>query len=251
MKNNLTTYALVIIICGVGLIALHAFGISTFAERPFAFVLARMAWPFSFVRSLFFYETDSSKFTIENHARAYCEMTVLDNKQLRALLSLNDLSPQKPIIASVVGFSDSIGRSHMIIDRGSTDGIREGMAALTAGPKLVGTVYSVGSATSEITLLSDDESSIIASVIKNDSELLGLVHGSYQISTLFDNVENTTQLEKGDTIITSSLNSTIPAGILIGTVHEIINTQNDVFQQATVNLAVKPETLRFVGIVQK
>lgn len=249
-RKSITFYVGMLTLCAV-LIALHSSGILAFIERPIGGVLAHSSALLASIRTLSQNNYVQQQTKRDEYIQALCSVKDQENKELRTLLNLKQHSLLQPIFATVIGFKDVLGKGRMLIDLGLSDDITEGMAVISSDQVLIGSIGLRGQASSEVILLSDDASSIIVSVKKNGVELLGIIHGSYQISTILDNVQNTIPLEQGDVIITSSLNLTIPEGLLIGTVQEVTSSQNDVFQKATVMPALRPESIRFVALVKK
>jgi len=94
---------------------------------------------------------------------------------LANLLSLKHKMPYKVVAASVIGRDPSNWAASLIIDKGSSSGIRRGAVSVSY-LGLVGRITDVRSDTSTVTLINDPNISVSARVQRSRQE--GLVCGS-------------------------------------------------------------------------
>lgn len=142
----------------------------------------------------------------------------LENARLEKLFSLKQRSAYKVIAARVIGRSPDSWSSSIIIDKGSYNGIKRGMAVISySGP--VGRVIETQKYTSKILLISDPNLGISAIVQRSRQE--GLVTGTLGTHLIMRYLSEESDIKVGDVIITSGLNPTYPKGLLIGSVVDL------------------------------
>jgi rod shape-determining protein MreC len=89
-----------------------------------------------------------------------------------------------------------------------------------------------------------------ASINRNQSsEVMGILKGQFGLSLIMDLIPLDKKISPGDPVITSGLESDIPAGLLIGYVENIETSPNQLFQKATVQPLADFEGLRIVTIL--
>jgi rod shape-determining protein MreC len=137
------------------------------------------------------------------------------------------------LAASVVSRDTSNVRSVVAIDRGSGDGVREGMIVVTEGRSLVGTVTKVLSDYSWVTLITDPKSAVSALVQESRAE--GVVAGNYGGSLNMEFVGQGAIVKNGDFVVTSGIGGGYPPGIVIGRVSGVAKAEQDLFQTVHVD----------------
>jgi len=137
------------------------------------------------------------------------------------------------LAASVVARDSSNLRALIAIDKGSSDGVREGMIIVSAGPSLVGRVSKTFDDYAWVTLITDPTSAVSARVQESRSE--GVVAGNYGGDLRMEFVGQGAAVKEGDFVLTSGVGGSYPEGIVIGRVSEISKTEQDLFQQVSVD----------------
>jgi rod shape-determining protein MreC len=135
--------------------------------------------------------------------------------------------------ASVVSRDSSNLRSLVAIDRGSSDGVKEGMIVVTEGRSLVGTVSKVYSDYSWIMLITDPKSAV--SAIVQESRAEGVVAGNYDGALNMEFVGQGAAVQQGDFVITSGVGGGYPPDIVIGRVSSVGTAEQDLFQHVKVD----------------
>ena len=154
-------------------------------------------------------------------------------EQLERLLEVKQgLSAQDFLGASVIARDSSNLRQMVAIDRGKDDGLKAGMPVLTEGRALVGTITRVESDHAWVTLVTDVDSAI--SSLTLESRANGVVSGGYNRRLSMEFVTQEAAVKEGDTVITSGLGGSYPAGLVIGRVTGIGGSRQEVFQKVTV-----------------
>ncbi len=134
--------------------------------------------------------------------------------------------------ASVVSRDTSNVRSVVAIDRGKSDGVKEGMIVVTEGRSLVGTVTKALNDYAWVTLITDPKSAVSALVQESRAE--GVVAGNYDGALNMEFVGQGAAVKQGDFVLTSGVGGGYPAGIVIGRVSTVQKTDQDLFQNVRV-----------------
>ena len=161
------------------------------------------------------------------------EEVIRENVRLEKLLKFKRELIYSSAVANVIGRDPSYWNSAMIIDKGSEDGIKRGMAVVNA-LGVVGKIAEVGRNKSKVILLTDPQFSV-AALIQGPRES-GLVSGTLQGVCRMRYIRPDAKVNIGDKVITSTLSSSFPEGLLIG---EIILI-DDQGQKPTVECLVRP-----------
>lgn len=143
-------------------------------------------------------------------------------QQLRALLNLQQHQPNMKIVsANVLYPGPSATEKFVIIDKGSADGIQEGMA-VTDPNSFVGLVTKVEEHQSKVTLAIDGSQSVGAQLLKSGD--VGIAWGMWQKGGRIElrHVDRAAHVDKTDMIVTASKSEArtakVPGGLIIGTV---------------------------------
>jgi rod shape-determining protein MreC len=174
--------------------------------------------------------TDNERLNAEI-ARLLEEST--QRQQLERLLDVkNSLSNHEFIAARVVSRDPSNLRDIVAIDRGRSDGLKPGMPVVTEGNTLVGTVSRVEDGHAWITLVTDVDSAVSSFVL--ESRAPGVVAGGYNRRLAMEFVGQDAVVKEGDTIVTSGLGGSYPAGLVIGRVTGVAGQRQDIFRSVRV-----------------
>jgi len=142
----------------------------------------------------------------------------LQNERFRKLLNFAEEGPYNTISANVIAGSPSLLRTEfLVIDKGTADGIKEGMP-VTTQDGIVGRVYIAGKNSSQIMLITDPISAVDAIVQRTRAR--GIVKGNIN-DCIMQYLENNFEIENGDKIISSGKDGYYPKGIVIGRVKKI------------------------------
>lgn len=154
-------------------------------------------------------------------------------KTLEELLGVRDAFPDATFLtADVVSRSPAELRDVVAIDRGSSDGVREGMVVLSAGRTLVGVVTQVTSGHAWVRLVTDPDSAV--SAVVQESRAAGVVVGTHEGAMEMQYVRQGMAVHEGDTVVTSSEGGKVPGGLVVGRVAAVASQEQDLFQRITV-----------------
>lgn len=139
-------------------------------------------------------------------------------ERLKALLELNSKNEDyKEVDAYIITWSSNDWTSTLTVNRGSNDGIQEGMCAITANGEMVGLVTEVGSNYSVIKTILD--SSLQISAIIATSGYNGMVQGAYGSDLdgmlRMDYLPSAAIIRNNDQVVTSG-STVYPRDLILG-----------------------------------
>lgn len=139
--------------------------------------------------------------------------------ELKRLLKWSEENPDLETVgADIIGQSPDNWQRLMIVNKGSSQGVKKYMSVVT-DEGLVGRVISVGSRSSVVQLVTDSRSGIGTRAFRTRET--GIVEGRNELIVRFIPMSEDAQLELGDTLVTSGMGGTCPAGIPVGKVCEV------------------------------
>jgi len=169
---------------------------------------------------------------------------VLANERLKKLLDLKNSLSAPSLTASVVGEDGSPWFKTIMIDRGTVDGLREGMP-VAAVDGVIGQLVKVADRSSRVLLITDHASGVAAIIQR--SRARGVVKGRGGGSCALEFSLPGEDVKVGDTVITSGIGRKFPKGLPIGEVTMVKKGEFGIFQTVevhpTVNLARLEEVL--------
>lgn len=152
--------------------------------------------------------------------------------ELRKQLDYRQRSTANLISASLSGYATDPTRSQLLINRGSHDGIMKGAPVVAGNGILFGMVLEVSSEKSIIMPLDDPRNSILVRVLRDGEDIHGIARGRFNVGVDLTFVPITEELHVGDIVVTSGIQESVPAGLVLGTITEVRKNQQDLFQSA-------------------
>jgi rod shape-determining protein MreC len=169
------------------------------------------------------------------------------NRRLQQLLEFRSTLPSDSMTASIIANSASTWFKSCLLDKGSADGVRKGMAAVTP-LGVVGQVVAVTPRTAKVLLLTDPNSGV--DVFVQRTRARGIVSGSLDNGTIMKYVKRTEDIQEGDRLVTSGLDGIFPKGIVVGAVIKVRKQTLGLFQSIEVLPAVSLARTEEVLIVK-
>lgn len=170
-----------------------------------------------------------------------------ENEELSKLLDLPYTEDSDAIAARVVSGSPGNFEWTAQIDRGTGDGVTEGMAVVT-GAGLVGRVVEASGSRATVLLLRDPESGV--AVVTESARTTGIAYGQTGQSTLtLDLVDAGVQVDEGELVFTSGRdNSRFPPSIPVAQVEKVKKgaLEQDIVLRPLVDL----DSLEFVKVLR-
>jgi len=136
-------------------------------------------------------------------------------QRLKKLLSLSDDYNYNFISARVIGREQAALSRVILINKGSSDGLKAGMPVV-APPGLIGRLVDVSWHVSKVMLFIDENSNIDAIVQRNRTQ--GIISGAGSRGLVLKYISKTQDVKEGDVIISSGMGGVFPKGMLIGQV---------------------------------
>jgi len=217
------------------------------------FILSRStSQTFKFLGSISELRQENERLLKENYSLSgelsFLKEQKKENETLRQQLNL-DLRKKFDLEASFVIGQDSqrLG-SWIMIDKGSSSGIKSGMPVIAFENILIGKVEEVNFKSSKINLLSYSESAVNA--FDSETGAKGIIKGEYNLGIVMDMISQEEAVNSGDTVMTSGLGSDMPKGLLIGRVQEVKSSEDNLFQKAIITPGVKYSKIDIVFVVK-
>jgi rod shape-determining protein MreC len=176
-----------------------------------------------------------------------------ENELLTGLLQLRNGLQFETRAATVIARESSEARRALVIDRGTSDGIKVGQIVITAGHALVGRVVEVGSSFAHVVLISDSTSTVIGQLLSTAST--GVVEGQLGGALVMRDVDVATTVTLGEEVFTAGIElgggirSPYPKGLLIGQVVDVDLDPNAVVQRLFLEPAAPLQRLEFLLVI--
>ena len=154
-----------------------------------------------------------------------------ENQILREALGIGLEKEFRLTLAEVVG--KDIGQDFILINKGSRDGMSEGMPAITQEKVLLGKIAEVYESFSRISLLTNEKSSFDVEVSNGD--ISGVAKGEGGLKLFLDFIPKDEEIKGGDLVISSSISGIYPKGLLVGLIKEVKKDDVRPFQQAEIS----------------
>jgi len=151
-------------------------------------------------------------------------------QRLKKLLAITNHDPSRFVTAKVIGREQAALSRTVLIDKGLSDGLQNGMPVI-AYPGLIGRLVDVSWHVSRVLLLIDENSNIDAIVQRNRTQ--GIISGAGSQGMILKYISKTQDVQKGDIMVSSGMGGVFPKGWLIG---QVINVDR---QDAGLFLKIK------------
>lgn len=168
----------------------------------------------------------------------------VENQRLRLLLSSPLRQDEYKKIAEVLTAEMDAYRQQVVINQGQKNGVYVGQAVIDERG-VVGQVISVGEHSSRILLVSDATHAIPVQVLRND--VRGIASGTGRNDELvMDNLPRSTDIVKGDVLVTSGLGGRFPEGYPVAVVEAVTNDTKSQFARIVARPLASLDRLRYL-----
>lgn len=157
------------------------------------------------------------------------EDQALETQRLQRLLGLRENWPAEYLSARVVGKDATNWFKSILLDRGSLNGVRRNMPAVTADG-LVGRVVDVTPTASRVQLLTDPVSSVGGLVQR--TRVTGIVSGNLGAVARVRYLPLLADVVAGDEVVTSGMGGVFPKGIPVGRITAVERKSGALFAEA-------------------
>lgn len=165
-----------------------------------------------------------------------------ENRDLQNKLLIQQDEPEAAKLANVYSSYPFNQRSEITIDMGRNDGVSVGAAVTYGETVFIGSIIEAREAVSTVRTIFDPSFEIPVRV--GDAEINGLFHGGNTVYV--DLLPRDAEIKVGDTVITAC--SSIPYGMEIGRVSEIVEVVGEPFKKAFIEPPIRLGELRDVQV---
>ena len=156
--------------------------------------------------------------------------------------------------ATVINRNSVNWYNNLTIDKGSNNGIKEGMVVINS-TGVIGKTTNVSTFSSDVRLITttDTNNKISVSIISDGKKLTGVI-SEYDYKTGYLEVEgisNTDKVSVGDMVYTSGLGGVFPSGILIGKVSQVTTDVYDLAKIINVSPSANFEDINYVTVLKR
>lgn len=171
-----------------------------------------------------------------------------ENARLRGLLDSAERGRLDVQLASVINVDLDPTRQRLLLDAGSTGGVRVGQPVIDAGG-LMGQVIATTPTTATVLLLTDPDHAVPVMVARSGVRLVVYGTGRSDALRLAD-VPLSADVRRGDQLLTSGLGNRFPAGFAVGTVGALRADDSRAFLEADVAPAAQLDRGRDVLLLR-
>ena len=179
------------------------------------------------------------------------EVIKAENQNLQEYMNLTEkYSDYEAIPANVINKDISNFSSNLVINVGSDDGIEKDMTVI-ADKGLVGHVISVEKKSAKVQVIIDPASTVSCNISTADESIIckGTLDNDQILRATY--IPTGAELIVGDSVQTSGIGGIYQKGIFIGTIKEIITTNNTIDRYAIVEPAVDFSKVNTVLVIKK
>ena len=176
-----------------------------------------------------------------------------ENVELKSLLELNNtLSERKHINATVINRNIDYWFNELTVDKGSSNGIKEGMAVIN-NHGLIGKIIKVSKNTSTVKLLTDENmvNKISVKIEYEDRFVYGLLTDYQDDTFIINGISNNINIDEGAKVTTSGLTDSFPSGVLIGFVSKVTTDNFDLAKTLKVKSDIDFNDIYYVTILDR
>ncbi len=178
-------------------------------------------------------------------------LTKAENERLKALLDFKNSKQFETVPAQVISRDTTAWFNAVVINRGSSSGIKDGMPVVTP-EGIVGRVIATSPWTSQIMLLTDEKSAaggVIGQL--GISESFGAIRGLGSDKGLIEMkyVSGLTTVNVGDVVTTTGQDRIYPPGLKIGEVIEVIQGSASMAHTIRIKPGAKINSLSEVAVL--
>lgn len=174
--------------------------------------------------------------------------TLRENEKLRAILALKGQEQRYVTAARVVARGTDQWTNTFILDKGSKDGIKKDMVAVT-DRGLVGKIVDVSPSFAYLLLMTDITFSAAARL--QESRVEGILSGTGFRTCQLKYIPYDEEVKQGAVIVTSGLDSLFPAGIPLGYIAKVSKRESGLFQYIEVVPFVENSKTEVVAIITR
>jgi rod shape-determining protein MreC len=172
----------------------------------------------------------------------------IENRGLREQLGFKQAYPAYDLLpVEVVGRDPSNYLQYLVLDKGTSDGVRAG-SVVVVPQGLLGRVVEAGINFSRVLLVTDASSSV--NVLLQSSRATGVASGQLGGSLVVKYIPQGELVSQGDVVLTSGLGGNFPKGLIVGRVTQVRQKDIELFQEAVVEPLMDVGRLEVVYVIR-
>lgn len=180
-------------------------------------------------------ELEAENLGLRQQLLAYNELEK-ENERLREAFLVAAKEDLELLFAEII--AKEVEGDVLLLNKGTKDGVKEGMPVLTQSKVAVGRVGKVFLNTCQVLLFSLKDH---ASDVKiQGKETVGVLKGQGRFGALLDLIPQEEELVEGDVVLTSALGGTFPDNFLVGELQGVQKSDLTAFQGGFVKLFFHP-----------
>jgi rod shape-determining protein MreC len=197
--------------------------------------------------------SDSSGFFSSLFSGNKLQKEIANLKNQNAILSsnvldINALKKENEVLRHAIGVelnkdyklemtnitAKDVSNDYITIDKGTENGVKEGMAVITNEKAVVGRTIEVQKNYAKVILISNKKSSFDAEI--EEKGATGVLRGSGRLSVLLDLIPREKNITEGDMVKTSNITGVFPPNLLVGWIKKVMKNDVESIQQAELEL---------------
>lgn len=185
------------------------------------------------------------------HLETAARETLEENKRLREILHLQERKDFKFIPAQAIGQDTQIWCRSLIINKGSSVGVRKDLPVIAVEESkecLVGRVVEVSPDSSKILLLTDPLSALAGFCPQSKAD--GIAEGRGKDLLFFKYVLPEANIAEGDLVVTAGTGGVFPPGLPVGKIVKVTEERNSPYKEATIRPLINFSHLRELIVLQ-
>ncbi len=175
-----------------------------------------------------------------------------DYRKLQQQLGTPSFDAMKQIPAAIVSRPIDALTSQYIINKGIADGVPEGAPVVVMGSVLVGFTKGLSAHTSTVETLFSRDTSVTVETVSTDEgspSARGLLQSKFQTSLEMNTIPRDAIISVGQHVVTSHKETTIPYGMVIGTIASLEKPENAAYQLAVIDVPYTVDALDAVNVL--
>ena len=184
-----------------------------------------------------------------DHAAAAQQARLLrtEQEQLLQMTAARDKYAEGGILAEVLYNARNPFTRKIVVDKGLTHQVRAGMPVID-GSGVVGQVTSVGTFSSEVTLVTEKDQSVPVMVVRNGLRAVAVGAGKDGLIDV-PFMPTGADIQAGDLLVTSGIDATYPPGLLVAKVTEVDKNAAYSFAKIAARPAAGVDNYRYVMLL--
>lgn len=169
-----------------------------------------------------------------------------DYHRLREQLGTPAFESFQAVPSAVIGRPLDVFHTHYTLNRGAQEGIILHAPVVIHGSILIGFISQLHDHSSIVELLLQPNTSLAVEIIDpqtNNAIGRGLLQGKHFSSLRLTTVPADVTLAPGQVVVTLAKEANVPSGLMIGHLQKIATSQNEAYQEATLELPYDPDWL--------